>query len=149
MTRPFVLFSMVYLNLTIFYAKFGCIWLYGYRKEVKNEKKRPGELSAKLYKDTGCLHINITGPAKSFKFYKKKYLRKVNELVRIINYGNFLIYQREVLFITLVKNFLGIYNSNNGFVWNSVLLYPQIVWICRIITDDSRNFRKEILYFQL
>lgn len=149
MTRPFVLFSMVYLNLTIFYAKFGCIWLYGYRKEVKNEKKRPGELSAKLYKDTGCLHINITGPAKSFKFYKKKYFGKVNELVRIINYGNFLIYQREVLFITLVKNFLGIYNWNNGFVWNSVLLYPPIVWICRIITDDSRNFGKEILYFQL
>lgn len=106
MTRPFVLFSMVYLNLTIFYAKFGCIWFYGYRKEVKNDKRRPGELSAKLYKDTGCLHVNITGPAKSFKFYKKKYFCKVKEIVRIINYGNFLIYKRKVLFLTLVKNLI-------------------------------------------
>lgn len=63
-------------------------------------------MSAKLYKDTGCLHVNITGPAKSFKFYKKKYFCKVNEIVRIINYGNFLIYKRKVLFLTIVKNLI-------------------------------------------
>lgn len=79
MTRPVVLFSMVYLNLTIFYAKFGCIWLYGYRKEVKSVKRRHGELSAKLYKDTGCLHINKMGLTKSFKFYTKKYFGKVKD----------------------------------------------------------------------
>lgn len=73
-------------------------------KNFKSDKRRHGVLSAKLYKDQGCLHVIITGPA--FKFYKKKQFRKVNEKVRIINYGNFLIYQREVLFTTLVKNLI-------------------------------------------
>lgn len=44
-------------------------------KNFKSDKRRHGVLSAKLYKDQGCLHVNITGPA--FKFYKKKQFRKV------------------------------------------------------------------------
>lgn len=92
MIRFFVLFSMVYFNLIIFYVKFGCIWFYGYRKEVINDKRRFGELLVKLYKNIGCFYINIMGFVKLFKFYKKKYFGKVNEIVCIINFGNFLIY---------------------------------------------------------
>lgn len=32
-----------------------------------------------MFKNTGCIHVNITGSAKAFKFYKKKYFCKVNE----------------------------------------------------------------------
>lgn len=60
----------------------------------------------KLYKDIGCFYVNIVGFVKLFKFYKKIYFCKVNEIVCIINYGNFLIYKRKVLFLIIVKNLI-------------------------------------------
>lgn len=73
-------------------------------KNFKSDKRRYGVLLVKLYKDQGCFYVIIMGFV--FKFYKKKQFCKVNEIVCIINYGNFLIYQREVLFIILVKNLI-------------------------------------------
>lgn len=67
---------MLYLIRTKLYAKFG-----GFDPEVieKSDNRRHNVLLPKVFKNTGCIHVNITGSAKAFKFYKKKYFCKVNE----------------------------------------------------------------------